>query len=254
MWTERLLMYSCGVVAPRSVSYLNANATDILSALAVAVPSAWRYGKEVCFTVTLRFLKCALMSQALTRSSSSSPMVEVPPKVMYTFSFLNEKSEKLMLLISQSQPSSVPASFSMCSAGRIFRMNSRQVSLSLLMSASLASALVRAPSAPFSISSGSMPLIFLSRSRSRSSFSRCSITFATVLLAWIPPNCVSSDSPWLTRSAAPFTTLSSSRLFTIAVFQDWASWLCPVACASRSLRIGRGMSMLRSPSATRMPW
>mmetsp|Transcript_54648 Transcript_54648/g.162664 ORF Transcript_54648/g.162664 Transcript_54648/m.162664 type:complete len:253 (-) Transcript_54648:734-1492(-) len=201
-------------------------------------------GKYVCLTATFSFLKWALMSQALTRKSSW-PMAGLP-RVMWTFSLRKENSEKLMSLISQSQPLSFPATFSMLMAGRTFRTKSRLVSFSWLTSASLASALVRAVSALRRISSGSTPCSRRRTSCSMSSFSNCSKTLATALMPCMSWNCESISSPRLTSSEAPLTTLSSSRLLTMASFQALASWLRPDACASRSLRMGSGTSMLSS--------
>mmetsp|Transcript_113071 Transcript_113071/g.365200 ORF Transcript_113071/g.365200 Transcript_113071/m.365200 type:complete len:254 (-) Transcript_113071:1827-2588(-) len=253
MSTERLLMARLGVPPSTPGCSLKAKATDIRSALASATPPASMKGKWVCLAVTFSFRKCALMSQALTRSSSWSLQVW-SPSAMCTFSLRNEKSEKLMSLISQSQPLWLPETFSMLMAGRILRMKSRHASFSWLTSASRFSELESAPSALLSISCGSSPWSFFSSSRSMSSFSRCSMTRATALLLLMSWNCVSTISPFLMSSDAPLTTESSSRLLTMASFQVLASWLLPAACASRSLRMGMGTSTLRSPSVPRRPW
>mmetsp|Transcript_50888 Transcript_50888/g.131189 ORF Transcript_50888/g.131189 Transcript_50888/m.131189 type:complete len:254 (+) Transcript_50888:180-941(+) len=253
MSTDRLLMTSVGCCPSLPGCSLKAKATDILSALASATPSASMKGKAFCFTLTLSFRKCALMSQALTCRSSWSPAAMLP-NFSSTFSFRNEKSEKLMLLISQSHPLSLPVTFSIWMAGRILRMKSRQVSFRWLTSASRASAFVSALSARLSSAAGSMPWSDLSSSRSMSSFSRCSMTFATVPMPCSSCSCVSIVSPCLTSSVAPLTTVSSSRLLTMASLHVPTSWLAPAACASRSLRIGSGTSMSRSPSMASMPW
>mmetsp|Transcript_47874 Transcript_47874/g.128076 ORF Transcript_47874/g.128076 Transcript_47874/m.128076 type:complete len:282 (+) Transcript_47874:444-1289(+) len=253
MDTARLLITSTGRPSLEGPgASLKPKDTRIRSALASATPLPSMNGKPVCFTATLSFLKWALMSHALSFNSSwPSPGL---PKWRWTFSFRKEKSEKLMSLISQSQPLSFPETFSMLIAGRTLRTKSRQVSFSWLTNASRASALVKALSALRSISPGSTPCSRRKTSRSMSSFSKCSKTLATVLMCFMSWICESISSPLFTNSDAPLTTLSSSRLLTIASFQAHASWLQPAACASKILRSGRGTSMLRSLSAERRPW
>mmetsp|Transcript_60596 Transcript_60596/g.153986 ORF Transcript_60596/g.153986 Transcript_60596/m.153986 type:complete len:217 (-) Transcript_60596:1175-1825(-) len=183
---------------------LKAKATDIRSTFASPMPTAFKYGMPVCFTVTFRFLKCALMSHAVTRSKSSLGLFG-SPRLMCTFSFRKPKSEKLMSLISQSHPLSLPAILSMWIAGNIFKMKSRQMSLKWLTSSSRASALVRPRSALLKSSCAFRLCNFDKTDFSMSSLSRCCKILATdwfVFNSWYLSNIF---SPWTTNTWAPFT-------------------------------------------------